>query len=90
MPQEVRVGNVADVETVGIAYAPAQRVAKSLEEGARVSYLASAAKEPAYEALPRQTLIPCTMPLRPPKQSPATELAPTAPRKATPLEHPPL
>ena len=34
MPEEVLVGNVADVETVGIAYAPAHHVAKSLEEGA--------------------------------------------------------
>ena len=64
LPEEVLVGNVADVETVGIAYAPAQHVAKSLEEGARVSYLASVAKEPAYGALPPQTFL--IMPQLPP------------------------
>ena len=52
MPEEILVGNVADVETVWIAYAPAHHVAKPLEEGARVSYLASVAKEPADEAVP--------------------------------------
>ena len=64
MPEGVLVGNVADVEIVGIACAPAHHVAKSLEEGARVLYLASVAKEPAYGALPPQTFL--IMPQLPP------------------------
>ena len=71
LPEDVIVGNVADVEIVGIAYAPTHHVAKSLEEGARVSYLASVAKEPACVVYPRQTTTPSIMPLRLPRHYPA-------------------
>ena len=66
MPEEACVDNAADAEIVGIAYAPTMNVANLLEEGARVLFLARVAKEPTYVALPRQTLAPSTIPLRPP------------------------
>ena len=52
LPEAVLVGNAADVEIAGIAYAHTHYVAKPLEEGAKESHLASVAKEPAYEAVP--------------------------------------
>ena len=52
LPEEVHVGNAADVDFAGTAYAYTHYVAKSLEEGAKETHLASVAKEPAYEAMP--------------------------------------
>ena len=88
MPEKACADNVADVGIVGTACAPTPLVAKLLAEGAKVLSLASVAKEPAYVIQVRMTVTTSIMTLHPPKQSPATELAPTLPRMPMPMENP--